>query len=239
MQASREELEQLLHLQTLDLEIRNKQKQLDTLPQREQIIEVRKKRAQIQEKQTQVDALLREVNKKIDQQSFEDDQLAKKQDETQAKINETSGDYRGIEALTKELNGFAKRRATLADSLAGLRKKQAEIEAVKQQVSSADQTLAQQEDALTRSYQEEGGRLLQEQAEAKGIRAQLADTLDTAFVGAYEKSAARFSGVGIALLKNNSCSACRNLMDENHLLKLKRNAPLATCPACGRLIIVS
>ncbi len=157
MPLSIEDVQPLLVLQQIDLEIRQKQKQLDALPQRAQIAEARRKRAQIQEKGEQVSALRANVERELEHQRFEDAQLAEKQEQTQEKIASESGDYRAVEALTKELEGFAQRRTALAEKIGRLKTRKAQVDQVAAQVDAALAAINAQEQKAVESFQQEGG----------------------------------------------------------------------------------
>lgn len=238
MALSIEDVQPLLVLQQIDLEILHKQKQLDALPQRTRIAEARRKKAQIAEKGAQVETLRAGVERELEHQRFEDAQLAEKQERTQAKISESSGDYRSVEALTKELDGFSKRRTALAEKIGELKTRKAQVEAVDAQVKAALATLDAQEREATESFKAEGGSLTEDIAKAKASRAQLAAKLDADVLARYEKTAKRLAGVGVARLDGRHCSACRSQIEDNRMPQIRREAPLSTCPHCGRLLVV-
>ena len=170
MPLSIEDVQPLLVLQQIDLEIRQKQKQLDALPQRAQIAEARRKRAQIQEKGEQVSALRANVERELEHQRFEDAQLAEKQEQTQEKITSESGDYRAVEALTQELEGFAQRRTALAEKIGGLKTRKAQVDQVAAQVDAALAAINAQEQKAVESFQQEGGALTEAIARAQAVR---------------------------------------------------------------------
>lgn len=238
MALSIEDVQPLLVLQQIDLEILQKQKQLDDLPQRARIAEARRKKAQIKEKGVQVETLRAAVDRELEHQRFEDAQLAEKQDRTQTKISEATGDYRAVEAFTKELDGFSKRRTALAEKIGELKTRKAQIDAVGAQVASALEALDEQERQAIESFQQEGGSLTEAIAKAKAARAELASKLDKDVLARYEKTAKRLAGVGVAHLDGQQCSACRSRIDDNRMPQIRREAPLSVCPHCGRLLVV-
>lgn len=234
-----DEVQPLLILQQFDLEILQKQKKLDALPQRTAILEARRKKAEVQAKRDQVQAMMDEAVRDLDHLRFEDSQLSDKESEAQMKIEASAGDYRAVDSLSKELDGFAKRRATLAESIAKDAARIDQIKAVRDKVDAALAQLEAQEARETESFKEIGGKLTQEIQVAKASRDQLAARLDAQTVARYEKVAKRLGGVGVCRLAEGSCSACRNRLDGNRLLQVTAEAPLSTCPACGRLMVVS
>lgn len=239
MPLTNDQVQPLLVLQQIDLEIRQKQKQLDSLPQRARIAEARTKRAQIAEKEAQVGSLLANVERELDHARFEDSQLAEKAEEAQAKIEGSGGDYRAVEALTKELDGFAKRRESLAETMGELKTRKAQVEKVGAQVAAALEALDAQERQAVASFQQEGGALAEAVARAQAARAELAARMESGLLARYEKAAKSHGGVGVARFdEQQKCSACRNRVPENRMPQIRREAPLSTCPSCGRLLVV-
>ena len=79
---------------------------------------------------------------------------------------------------------------------------------------------------------------------AEELEAQLAVALKTLdenekqLIASYEKAAKRGMGVGIARLEQERCGACRAPLDRLQRIELSRNAPLAVCPQCKRLLYI-
>lgn len=239
MPLTNDQVQPLLVLQQIDLEIRQRQKQIDSLPQRARIAEARAKRAQVTEKETQVKALLASVERELDHARFEDAQLSEKAEETQAKIADSAGDYRAVEALTKELDGFSKRRESLAETMGELKTRKAQVEKVGAQIAAALQALDAQEQQAVASFQQEGGALTEAIAKAQAARGDLSGRMDAAVLARYEKAAKSHGGVGVARLdEQQKCSACRNRVPDNRMPQIRREAPLSACPSCGRLLVV-
>lgn len=234
-----DEVQPLLVLQQFDLEILQKQKKLDSLPQKTAILEIRHKKAEVQSKSEQVQELMNAAVREYDHRRFEDDQLAAKEAEAQLKIESAGGDYRAVESYTKELEGFAERREALKSSMAADASRIDQIKAVQTKVEAALAQLEAEESRQTESYKAEGGKITEELLAAKTSRDALAGKLDKDLVARYEKSAKRFGGVGVCKFVDGACSACRNRLDGNRIPQIMSEAPLSTCPHCGRLMVVS
>ncbi len=108
MKATHEDLSGLIRLQQTDLDALKQKKALDELPQRKVILNARQKRAVIEEKLARVAELRKEAESRLTRIEVEDGSLAEKADGVQAAIAEAQGDYRNVEARTKELDGIAK-----------------------------------------------------------------------------------------------------------------------------------
>lgn len=238
MQAKRDDLIALLKMQHLDLEALRAQKQLDGLPQRAAILEARRKRAAIAEKRGKLDELRAEAEGKLSRIGDEDAALAAKQRSVQEAIDASRGDYRSVDAHSKELNGIAKRRNTLEGDIARASEELEKIEGMIGQVDRALAELERQEAQATTSFQKEGGALKADLARVAAEREQLAASLPGELRDLYERTAARSGGIAVGRLKENRCGVCRNPIDGGRLIEVKASAPLATCPSCKRLLVV-
>ena len=168
----------------------------------------------------------------------EDAELAEKQRRVQEAIDGSLGNYRNVEAHTKELNGFAKRRNALEVELTRLGEELAKIEGVQGQVSRALAELEKQEAAAIASFQREGGALQAEIARMSADREGMSAELSPELRDTYNRTASRTGGVAVGLLTEGRCGVCRTVIDGGRLIDLKAEAPLGTCPHCKRLLVV-
>ena len=238
MQATTDDLTNLLRMQQIDLDLMKAKKKLEELPQRATILAARQKKRTIEQKRDQLAEMRAQAEAKASKLEAEDAELAEKQRRVQEAIDGSRGDYRNVEAHTKELNGFAKRRNALEVELTRLGEELAKIEGVQSQVSQALAEVDKQEAAAIVSFQREGGALQAEivrmSADREGMSAELSPELrDT-----YNRTASRTGGVAVGLLTEGRCGVCRTVIDGGRLIDLKAEAPLGTCPHCKRLLVV-
>lgn len=238
MKADMKDLATLLNMQHIDMELIRGKKKLAELPQRAQILEIRKKKQAVEEKQAKISAMKKEADLAAARIKDEDERLVARQRETQEKIDESRGDYRSVEALTKDLGGIAKRRNTLEVDLGEANEKLAQIDQVQAQITAALEKIVVQENAYVSSFQKEGGGLNASIAAAEQKRAELAESLPADLLETYEKTARKSGGIALARLVNGSCSVCRAAISEGKLLQVQAEAPLSTCPACKRMLVV-
>ena len=147
MQATTDDLTNLLRMQQIDLDLMKAKKKLEELPQRAAILAARQKKRAIEQKRDQVAEMRAQAEAKASKLEAEDAELAEKQRRVQETIDGSRGDYRNVEAHSKELGGFAKRRNTLEEELTKLGEELAKIEGVQGQVSRALAELEKQEAA--------------------------------------------------------------------------------------------
>lgn len=168
----------------------------------------------------------------------EDERVADKQKATQQKIDESKGDYRSVTSLTRDLEGMMKRRETLEFEMNKADKKLGEVGAVRTQAQDALNLINAKEQALVKSFRSEGTQLQEQIAQYEAARGDLRAAVPPTLLKAYDDAASICGGVGIAHLQENRCSACRSAIEQNRLLQLKRDAPIAVCPSCRRLLII-
>ncbi|MDO4291300.1 MAG: hypothetical protein Q4C41_08760 [Eggerthellaceae bacterium] len=238
MQVQHDDIAGLLRIQQIDLDIRQQKKQLDELPQRTVILEARKKRGVVGEKQEKVEALRKDAQRRRTRIVDEDASLAKKEAGVQAAIEAASGNYRNVEARTKELAGIAKRRATLEGDLAKVDAEISKIGQLEDQVLRALSDLETAEARAVESFQKEGGAIKATLARLEAQRAQAAAEVSPEAMAVYEKVAARAGGVAIGVLNGSQCGVCRASIEGGRLIELKSQAPLGVCPACKRLLVI-
>lgn len=237
MQVKDEDISTLIELQHNDMELLRVQKAIADLPQRKTIVAARKKIKTIEEKQETVGKLRAKAEEKLAGISEEDGKLAAKQEEAQKAVDSASS-YRDVEAHTREMDGYAKRRATLEEDLAAVDAELDKISAVEKQISTALAQLRETESAATAEFQSQGGELKKQEADLTASHDQIAANLPADLKARYDRAAKHCGGVAVALLRDDACGACRAPIEQGHLIDLKAHAPLGECPNCKRLLIV-
>lgn len=238
MEATREDIDGLFELQRIDLEIMRRTKELDELPQRGIIVAAREKRGAIEAQSAKVAELKRATSRKITRIDDEDASLAKKEAGVQAAIDAAHGDFRNVEARTKELAGIVRRRGTLAEDRAAVQAELDKIGNIEAQITLAIEEVNAKEQEAIDSFQKQGGDLKLAIAKLEAARNQLVGKIDTDLVKAYDRTSARAGGVAIGALDGNRCGVCRVTIDSGRLIDLRAQAPLGTCPSCKRLLII-
>ncbi len=238
MDITHDDIVALIQLQQLDLELMRQRKELDELPQRAVILEARQKKAAIAEKQAKVAGLKRDVSRKVTRINDEDSSLAKKQQGTEAAIAAAKGEYRNVEARTKELASITRRREDIASDLDKVLEELARIEDLEAQITLALEDIDAREQAAVASFKEQGGALKLAIMKQEAERERMVAGLGKQVVSAYQKAAARSGGVAIGRLDGARCGVCRTGIEGGRLIELKAQAPLGTCPNCKRLLII-
>lgn len=238
MSITSDEVMALSELQDIDLELLQARKAIESLPQKEAILSIRKKRIAIKDKQIDVSLMKEETLGAIQRMEDETVEQKQKQDEAQAAINDAQGDFRAINAHAKTLDGAVKRLDYLDLHIKEQKGKLSEIETVLSQISNALRQLDAQEAEQLGSLKQQGSALLKTISDLEPKRTELADSLPSNLLATYERIAKGKCGVAVAHLNGEACGACRAKIDHAHLLQIRRQAPLSACPHCGRLLIV-
>ena len=239
MQATRDDLKALLELQQIDIEIINTEKHLSELPQREELAALAEKKKAIVEKLAQVSKMHDSVSRKLIQLEDEQAILTRKRNDTQERIDAAKGDFRAVQSLTRDLNGLAKRLETLEEEQLEAAERSEQVEAVKAQIESATKALDVKAHEIRDSFQQDSAALNATLEQKRQKSAEISANIDPALLKAYREAVRHGGGIGMAQLAENRCGTCRNVIDANRLLQIRREAPLSRCPNCGRLLIVS
>ena len=239
MDATREDIEGLFELQRIDLEIMRLTKELDELPQRAIIMAARDKKAEIQAKGEKVAELKRATMKKITRIDDEDASLAKKEAGVQAAIDAAHGDFRNVEARTKELAGIVRRRGTIAEDRAAIQAELDKIGAMEAQIALAVEEISAKEQQAIDSFQKQGGELKLAIAKLEAARGPVEAKVNDDLARAYDRIVARSGGMAIGVLDDSRCGVCRMPIESGRLIDLRSQAPLGICPACKRLLVIA
>lgn len=238
MEATPDQVAVLEKLQEVDRARLHVERKLVKLPYRNQVVALRKRKKDIVDKLEKVEALYVRESRQLQRIETEDRQLSEKQQKTQEKIDGSSGDYRAVNTWTRDLQGMTKRRTALGEEMTQCMAKLSEIEAVLTRGRTSMRELDQQEAKLVELHRVESAQLKEEVEKCRAAGLALAGHLPKDVLDAYVAAVQRCGGVGLARLEGAHCSACRIAIDANRLLQIRRDAPLAECPNCRRLLVV-
>jgi len=224
MQVEREELAALLTLQTIDLDIMQKTKEFDELPQRDKILKLRTKKEALAGQLAKVSKYKKDAKQRFGRMNDEDASLTKRQASIQAAIEAAHGDFRNVEARSKELAGITRRRESVAQEQEKIRGEIAKLEELEAQIGLAQEEVEAQEN---------------QEVEGLAKRQSVAAEVSAEVLSVYDKTSARCGGVAIGQLDGNRCGACRSRIEGGRLIDLKAQAPLGVCPSCKRLLVIA
>lgn len=241
MFATPETIQDLRDLQQCLLAVGQTQRKLDELPQRQEILRLRQKKAQIEEKAEAVDALLSKAKQDLSRISDDDERMGARQVEKQNEIENASasGNFRAVGNLSKELDTIAKKRAALSEKSDACMAQLEKVKQVKKQVDAALASVNAAEEKEIASFRQQGGALQKEIAHQNACIEQISARIPDQVLAEFKKIAARSGGVALGEYADGRCGCCRASIDSAHLAHLRSQAPLATCPSCKRLLVIS
>jgi predicted nucleic acid-binding Zn-ribbon protein len=228
----------LLDLASTDRALLRFKKQLEELPQRAQLLELRTKRAEVDAKAEQVVHMRKECERTLKQLQDEEAMLQEKTVAVQEQIDKTNN-YKEVAALTHEIESFAKRAEKIEFDMLKQLERSDKIAQVEQQANNALAQLARQDEELFASYQTETAALKKEVSHAQQLREESIQALSGELRIRYEKAREAKGGLGAAHIEGTHCSACRVELTEGQLAKLRSGDEIGECPYCHRLLVVS
>jgi predicted nucleic acid-binding Zn-ribbon protein len=235
-----EQTDLITQLQDLDLDIMRSRKRLDEMPEKAAILTMRRKiadfealRGRAQQAQDAVDA---QVHRHEDETAL----LQQKMDAEQAKL--MSGEVtnpKEVTNISREMDALRRQKDKLeTDTLAVMEKREKAGEQVAK-VDAAIEEGRRREAVLVKDFQEKGGALQGEIAKLEAERAAVAAAVEPSLLGRYEQLRESKHGIGLGVLHEDTCSACRVELPSNKVAELKSGEPIGVCPACHRLIVVT
>ncbi|MDR1714152.1 MAG: hypothetical protein LBR39_08405 [Coriobacteriales bacterium] len=228
----------LMELTAADYQLIRLKKQLDGLPQRQKLLDLRAKQAEVQRKAEQVNSLYHECEQAIKQLQDEEASLKAKSAEAQAQID-TAANYKEVTNLTLELESLARRREKVEFEALKLMERLDKAAEVQAQVQQALEKLSRQDEELVSSFQSEGAAIQKETFITEKLREQLTAALPAELLKRYEQARQAKGGAGAAHLEGSHCSGCRVAFTDGQLAKLTQGPEIGECPHCHRLLVVS
>ncbi len=234
-----DEARTLLALQDLDLVVRRAEKQLDELPEKRAILEVRHKAADVRALHEKASELVHRHERAFAATNDEVATIDEKIAEVQAKLDSSQGvNPKEIHNLAREMDALKRRKDKLEnDTLQTMeRAETAKIQVAK--VEDALEQLAARESELVARFREKGGAVQNTLEHHRTEREALAGKIDPALLERYEAIRAAKGGIGAARLNGSTCSVCRVELPSERVRDLREGADVGLCPGCRRLLVV-
>ncbi|MBA4371061.1 MAG: hypothetical protein C0418_05740 [Coriobacteriaceae bacterium] len=229
----------LLELQDADLGVTRTGRELDGLPEKKAILEIRRKTREVQALLDKTHAYAAEVGRAVSRAEDETSGLDAKLAAEQKRL--TSGevsDHREVQHLTREMDSLRRRKDKLEMETIALMEKGEKAEAQSRTIVAAIAKLASDEQALVERFKQAGSVLLTRIESLKARRASLAAGLPADVLAAYESARETKHGIGAARLTDGVCGACRVELPADKLHLLLDGPAVAECPMCRRLLVV-
>lgn len=229
----------LLALSDLDLALVRAEKTLDDLPEKQAIIDLRKRMRDFEAVRAKAQQYVDDARRILAKDEDETASLDAKIDAEQAKI--LSGEVtnpKEVQNLSRELDALKRRKDKLENTTIGVMEK---LETGLAQVAKVDQAIqaaSVKERDLVEAYKTRGGEVQHEIATMRAKRSALAAALPAPLLERYQAACATKHGIGVGVLRNGACSACRVQLPSERVQALESGPDIAQCPECKRVMIV-
>ena len=237
-QTSVETVQILVALQRLDSTIQALEKNLESLPQKQKILDVRHRREEVSKSMRKMTGMRTDAHTSLSDLAAEEGQLVAKQRSVQQAMSLPGVNFRKSKECAAELELIGQRMEEISQQRDKLETQILQIDDLFPQAASSLEKLDAQERELIGSYKSQGGRMIEEINRATAQKRQLASRLDGPTLSKYDKLIKAKGGVAVCLLEQGTCSVCHSRIDPTRVLRLRSEYPLAVCPSCGRLMVV-
>lgn len=227
-------------LQNLDLELLRTRKRLEEMPEKAAILTMRRKVADLEALRSRARQAHDAVDATVRRHEHETASLEGKMEAEQRKL--MSGEVtnpKEVAHISREMDALRRQKDKLeTDTLTQMEKR----EEAAGQVAKIDATIAEgkrREGVLVKDFQEKGGALTAEIARLESQRARVAAAVEPSLLGRYERLREAKHGIGLGVLHDATCSACRVELPAHRVQQLAAGPPIGICPACHRLLVVT
>ncbi len=235
-----EQSDLITELQDLDIELMRARKRLDEMPEKAAILTMRRRIAEIEALLSRARQAHDAVDARVRRLEDETTLLEQKMDAEQAKL--MSGEVtnpKEVANISRELDGLRRQKEKLeGDTLAEMEKREKAAEQAGK-VEAAVEEGRRRDGVLVKDFQDKGGGLTAEIARLEARRAAVAASLEPDLLGQYERLRGSKHGIGLGVLHDTTCTACRVELPSNEIEALRGGPPIGVCPACHRLIVVT
>ncbi len=227
----------LLELQQVDLAILRDRKAIEAIPEAAQIQSVRAKQKDLAHRTTKITGLLKDQQIEAEDNEGRRATLTHRVEEINA-ANAQLTDFRKVKNNNAELDRLAKRLEKIDFNQKGVQSEIDRLEGLLQQAQQIKDNLDDQETALLKTLRERATDLRDDLEALTARRETLHEQLPSDLLKRYEKSCKDYGQLGVAELKGMVCSGCGVEMQQSQLDALRHGPDIATCPVCGRILVV-
>jgi len=231
--------EMLIALMEQDRALDRASKALDELPEKQEILKLRRRLKEIEGVAEKARAYLRTANSMVSRAADEVSSVDMKIESEQAKV--LSGavtDAKELRNLTREIDALVRRKDALERDQLALMEKSEAGEAQEARVEATLKAGHAKEAELIAAFKTHGGQMQTEIAHLKAGRDAITAKLDGQLLARYEALKESKRGVAVGILQGALCSACRTEIPSGQRQKLNAGPEVGECPNCKRMIVV-
>ncbi|MEX2552203.1 MAG: C4-type zinc ribbon domain-containing protein [Actinomycetota bacterium] len=240
MDATPEELLQLLELQKIDSAIDRLNARLRDLPEQAELEALEEQLRALEREAGETQAALNDVAIRQRRLDNEVDTIGQKIVMEETRLN--SGDVssaRELSSLAAEVESLRRRRLKFEDDDLEVME---ETEVLEKQMSTLSEQIDQVRAAVdsTAKRRDEASRQVSEELEAaRPRREHWASRTAADLLGFYNDLRAAKGGVGAAALSGSTCLGCHMQLPAQEVEHLRRTSGVVRCDECGRILIVT
>ena len=229
----KEQLEQLIALQQIDLQILEKKRTIAEIPTR-----IVQEELPLKEAQAALEAVKQQtvdLEKKKRDKEREIDDINERINKIKTRIAEikTNKEY---QAHLKEIESAEKERYAVEDNILTLME---EIDAASREVSAKESGALERKkeiEALKKKLEEEVAEAEKELVPLQEKRSQLVATIENDVYNEYIKLMESCNGVAVTKAKDEVCQGCHMNIPPQLFVEIKKNEEIINCPQCRRIL---
>ena len=227
----------LLELQQVDLQILRDRKAIDEIPQAEQIKEVRGRLKELSKKTTKIVGLLKDAQTEVEDNDGRRRTLSARVEEVKRE-SESCEDFRLTQSYKAELDRLAKRLEKVDFNQKAAKAELERLEGLFRQARAIKEQLEAKEAELVEVFKKNASNLREDLKRLVARREVLEQAIPDDMLALYRKSCAQHNQIGICKLEGNTCTGCNVELQQSQYEQLIKGDSLATCPVCGRMMVV-
>lgn len=227
----------LIELQDVDLRLRRTNLALKEIPEGAQVAEVRARLRELARRTTKITGTLKDNEMSAEDNASQRQELVHRVEQ----INEENktADFRRAKDNNAELDRIAKRLEKL-DYLAGnIEIEIKRLRELEKKSALVKKSLEAKELELLRALKSHAQQTMDEITRLNGERESIVASIPESLLAQYEQSSKKHGGVGVARLENGTCTGCGVQLQPSQVDALRaQSEDVATCPVCGRMLVV-
>ena len=226
----------LIDLQQVDLDILRNRKALEAIPEMAEIQEVRAKAKELARRTTKIVGQLKDQRMFLEE--FEEERARHSERAEVITLENETADFRRVRDNNAELDRIAKRIEKVDFNADKARNEISRLEALQAQSDQVREALATKERTLLATLKDKAQSIRDELTRLTGERESLIASIPDDLMQRYLASCKAHGMVGVARLEGGSCTGCCVALQPAQLARLRQGQDIATCPVCGRILVV-
>ncbi len=226
----------LVELQDVDMNVFRDQQALKSMPVAAKIADIRSRLKELSRRTTRINGLVKDNDMTIADLTKEREEIVRRA----AVITEENktADFRQVSTNNAILDNLTKRLEKNEYNLGKAQIEAKRLQGLLEQSNQIRGSLEARERELLVQLRNDAAPIREEIAQLMGQRESLLASIDPELLEAYQNSCTAHGRIGISVLEGGCCSGCRMQLQPSQIDELRAGPDIATCPVCGRLLVV-